>query len=97
MLHFADGKKLHHYMFSLTFRDTIIVTTIDTFTSLLAGCTTFSILGNLQYESGIKDIKDVVNGGLALAFVSYPNAIAKLDLIPQVSNQSTIITCYVGI
>jgi solute carrier family 6 amino acid transporter-like protein 5/7/9/14 len=49
----------------------------------LAGITIFSILGNLAYESG-KPISGVVNGGTVLAFISYPGAIAKFDVVPQV-------------
>lgn len=63
-------------------RDAVIVTSLDTLTSLLAGCTIFSILGNLSHELG-KNIEDVVKGGTGLAFVSYPDAIAKFDWVPQ--------------
>jgi solute carrier family 6 amino acid transporter-like protein 5/7/9/14 len=68
----------------------MIVTTLDTFTSLLAGSTIFSILGNLIYEMGEDDIRTVVAGGPGLAFVSYPDAIAKFDAVPQVSDISCI-------
>lgn len=62
------------------------MTTLDTFTSLLAGFTIFGILGNLAHEMGEKDISAVVGaGGTGLAFISYPNAIAKFDVVPQVS------------
>jgi solute carrier family 6 amino acid transporter-like protein 5/7/9/14 len=64
----------------------MIVTTLDTFTSLLAGCTIFSILGNLMHELKITNIEKVVQGGTGLAFVSYPDAIAKFDIVPQVCN-----------
>ena len=65
----------------------MIVTTLDTLTSLLAGCTIFSILGNLIHELGEGvDIKEVVTGGPGLAFVSYPEAISKFDEVPQVSD-----------
>jgi solute carrier family 6 amino acid transporter-like protein 5/7/9/14 len=64
----------------------MIVTTLDTFTSLLAGCTIFSILGNLMYEMGEDEINNVVTGGPGLAFVTYPDAIAKFDAVPQVSD-----------
>jgi solute carrier family 6 amino acid transporter-like protein 5/7/9/14 len=67
-------------------RDALVVTTLDTFTSLLAGCTVFSILGNLIYEMRVDDIRLVVAGGPGLAFVSYPDAIAKFDDVPQVSD-----------
>lgn len=65
-------------------RDATIVTALDTFTSLLAGITIFSILGNLARESG-RPIESVVQGGTGLAFISYPEAISKFDLpvVPQ--------------
>ncbi|PSN34958.1 Sodium-dependent nutrient amino acid transporter 1 [Blattella germanica] len=78
---YSSYNDFHHNVY----RDALIVTTLDTFTSLLAGCTIFSILGNLMHELDIKDsnIKDVVQGGTGLAFVSYPDAIAKFDVVPQ--------------
>lgn len=51
---------------------------------MLAGCTIFGILGNVAYELGVEDISKVVKGGASLAFVSYPDAIAKLNFLPQV-------------
>lgn len=50
----------------------------------MAGCTIFGILGNLAHETGVTDISKVVNGGAGLAFISYPDAIAKFDFWPQV-------------
>lgn len=66
------------------YRDATVVTLLDTFTSMIAGCTIFGILGNLAYETGTDDIASVVQGGAGLAFVSYPDAIAKFDFWPQV-------------
>lgn len=66
------------------FRDCTIVTTLDTFTSLLSGIIIFGILGNLAYESNTSDIRSVVEGGPGLAFISYPDAIAKFKFVPQV-------------
>ena len=61
----------------------MIVTTLDTFTSLLSGITIFGILGNLAYILN-QEVGDVVGtGGTGLAFVSYPDAIAK-TFQPQV-------------
>ncbi|XP_011158501.1 sodium-dependent nutrient amino acid transporter 1 [Solenopsis invicta] len=65
------------------YRDVIIITSLDTVTSMVAGCTIFGILGNLAYELGVEDISKVVKGGAGLAFVSYPDAIAKLNFLPQ--------------
>lgn len=64
-------------------RDSTIVSLADTFTSILAGITIFSILGNLAYETD-QPIENVVKGGTGLAFISYPEAISKFDVVPQV-------------
>lgn len=69
-------------------RDSTIVSLTDTGTSILAGVTIFSILGNLAYETGqLDDIGAVVKGGPGLAFISYPEAISKFDAVPQVRRQ----------
>lgn len=65
-------------------RDVIIITTVDSLTSILAGCIIFGILGNLAYETNTADISNVVKGGAGLAFISYPEAIAKFKFLPQV-------------
>lgn len=70
-------------MNSIFIRDAMIVTTLDTFTSLLAGCTIFAILGNLSRELGSEDIGAVVRGGTGLAFISYPETISKFTIAPQ--------------
>uniref|UniRef100_A0A182PFK5 Transporter n=1 Tax=Anopheles epiroticus TaxID=199890 RepID=A0A182PFK5_9DIPT len=64
-------------------RDATIVTSIDTFTSLLAGCTIFGILGHLAYVTGKTDVGNVVKSDAGLAFISYPEAIAKFEVLPQ--------------
>jgi len=72
-------------------RDAIIVTTLDTFTSLLGGFTIFGILGNLAHNMGEKDISKVVkSGGSGLAFISYPEAISKFTFVPQVRSCAKI-------
>ncbi|XP_016956852.1 sodium-dependent nutrient amino acid transporter 1 isoform X1 [Drosophila biarmipes] len=65
-------------------RDAAIVTGLDTMTSLLAGFTIFGILGHLAHEIGTDDIGSVVKGGAGLAFISYPDAIAKFKQLPQI-------------
>ncbi|XP_037821703.1 sodium-dependent nutrient amino acid transporter 1 [Lucilia sericata] len=65
-------------------RDCNIITSLDTFTSLLSGIIIFGILGNLAYESNTTDIRSVVKGGPGLAFISYPDAIAKFKFVPQI-------------
>ncbi|KAM8712006.1 hypothetical protein ACLKA7_012512 [Drosophila subpalustris] len=73
---FNDFHKLVH-------KDVIIITSIDSFTSILAGCIIFGILGNLAHETNTTDISTVVKGGAGLAFISYPEAIAKFKYLPQ--------------
>ncbi|XP_026671508.1 sodium-dependent nutrient amino acid transporter 1-like isoform X2 [Ceratina calcarata] len=65
------------------YRDAMIVTTLDTVTSFIAGCTIFGILGNLAHEMGVENIDEVVKSGAGLAFISYPDAIAKFEFLPQ--------------
>lgn len=64
-------------------RDVLIVTIMNLIVSVVAGCIIFAILGNLALETGTTDIKHVVKGGTGLAFISYPDAIAKFDFAPQ--------------
>lgn len=57
---------------------------MDTFTSLLAGIIIFGILGNLAHKMGV-EVKEVVkSGGTGLAFISYPEAIARFESVPWV-------------
>ncbi|XP_054009969.1 sodium-dependent nutrient amino acid transporter 1-like [Hylaeus anthracinus] len=64
-------------------RDCTVVTTMDLATSLIAGTTIFGILGNLAHEVGKEDISTVVRAGTGLAFISYPEALAKFTVVPQ--------------
>lgn len=67
---------------SLTFRDVNIITTVDTLTSLLAGLTIFGILGHLAHVMNVP-IEEVTTSNIGLAFMAYPETIAKIDFIPQ--------------
>lgn len=63
----------------------MVVTSLDSFTSLISGVTMFGILGNLAHELGHDTIDRVVgSGGVGLTFISYPDAIAKFPFAPQV-------------
>ena len=68
-------------------RDAVIISIVDTFTSLLAGFTIFSILGNLAFELGVP-VSEVIKSGAGLAFISYPTAIGKFEFAPQVCTNS---------
>jgi len=64
------------------YRDAVIVSLMDTFTSLFAGFTVFSILGNLAHELQL-DVSEVAKSGPGLIFVSYADAISKFEYVPQ--------------
>lgn len=81
LIMYASFNRFDHNVY----RDATIVTSIDTFTSMLAGCTIFGILGHLAHESGTTEIGEVVKGGAGLAFISYPDAIGRFKFVPQVS------------
>ncbi|XP_062139155.1 sodium-dependent nutrient amino acid transporter 1 isoform X2 [Drosophila sulfurigaster albostrigata] len=76
---FASYNRFNHSIY----RDAMIVTTLDTLTSLLGGITIFAILGNLAHNLQIENIRDVVRSGTGLAFISYPDAISKFQAVPQ--------------
>lgn len=66
-------------------RDALVVALLDTCTSLLAGTIIFGILGNLALKMNV-DVSEVVkSGGTGLAFISYPEAIARFENVPWVS------------
>ena len=65
-----------------TSKDALIISFADTFTSLLAGTVIFSILGHLAHELDLP-VEQVVKSGAGLAFVSYPEVLAKFDFVPQ--------------
>ncbi|XP_069947667.1 sodium-dependent nutrient amino acid transporter 1 isoform X3 [Cherax quadricarinatus] len=78
IINFASFNKFQHNVY----RDAWIISLADTLTSLLAGFTIFAILGNLAHELDT-DVKNVVRGGSGLAFISYPDALAKFTWTPQ--------------
>lgn len=78
----------------MNFRDAVIISSMDTFTSILGGFTIFAILGNLAKNVN-KPISEVVKDSMGLAFITYPEAISKIGTslgnagyLPQVSSLS---------
>ncbi|XP_058835250.1 sodium-dependent nutrient amino acid transporter 1-like [Topomyia yanbarensis] len=65
------------------YKDAMIISWLDTFTSIIAGCIVFGVIGNLAYVTEQNDIQTVVKSGAGLTFMTYPDAIAKFDLLPQ--------------
>ena len=64
--------------------DATIISYTDAFTSLFAGITTFGIVGNLADQMGLEVSQVVRGGGINLAFISYPDALARFTFLPQV-------------
>ena len=56
---YASYNKFDHNIY----RDANIVTTIDTFTSIISGCISFGIVGHLKHELNVDDITKVFKGG----------------------------------
>jgi hypothetical protein len=63
------------------FRDALVVSVLDTVTSIISGMVTFSILGAMAHDLQVP-IEQVVKEGPGLAFVAYPEALLRLP-VPQ--------------
>lgn len=55
----------------------MVVSVLDTITSIISGLVIFSVLGAMSHELNIP-IGEVVKGGPGLAFVAYPEALSRL-------------------
>jgi len=76
---YASFNKFRHN----TSRDAFIISIADTGTSILAGTVIFSILGHFSHQLGV-EIEEVVKlSPPGLAFVTYPEVLAKFDFAPQ--------------
>ncbi|UYV68718.1 hypothetical protein LAZ67_6000534, partial [Cordylochernes scorpioides] len=65
------------------FRDALVVSVMDTLTSVISGLVIFSVLGAMAHDLGPgTEVKDVVASGPGLAFVAYPEALSRLP-VPQ--------------
>ncbi|XP_069008721.1 LOW QUALITY PROTEIN: sodium- and chloride-dependent neutral and basic amino acid transporter B(0+)-like [Embiotoca jacksoni] len=73
----ASYSNFHNNMFL----DSVIVTLINDGTSVFAGFAIFSILGHMALIYG-KPVGKVMKEGFGLAFIAYPEALAKLPISP---------------
>lgn len=64
-----------------TCRDTFIVSLINCGTSVFAGFAVFSLLGFMATQLN-REVKDVVEAGPGLAFIAYPEGIARMPVAP---------------
>lgn len=88
---YSSYNKFRHNVY----RDSNIVTTMDTFTSILAGCCVFATLGHLKHELGVDHIDEVMNPGPGVAFISYPETIAKFKSLSRVYSVAFFLMLYV--
>ncbi|XP_071951062.1 sodium- and chloride-dependent glycine transporter 1-like [Antedon mediterranea] len=63
-------------------RDAIIVAIVNCGTSIFAGFVIFAVIGFMAYDAGV-DVETVVVSGPGLAFVAYPEAIARMPISPM--------------
>ncbi|XP_064473416.1 sodium- and chloride-dependent GABA transporter 1-like [Ornithodoros turicata] len=69
--------KFHHNFF----RDSMVLCVVNPLTSIMAGTVIFSVLGHLSHLSG-RDVGAVVKSGPGLAFLAYPEVVAKMPGAP---------------
>lgn len=58
-------------------KDTVITCFVNSGTCLLAGVVTFSILGHMAHNQGMK-VEEVVSSGPGLVFITYPEVVLKM-------------------
>ncbi|XP_070552983.1 sodium- and chloride-dependent glycine transporter 1-like [Ptychodera flava] len=61
--------------------DAAIIPLLNCATSVFAGFAIFSVLGFMAYETG-QDVEDVVDSGVGLTFIAYPEALSRLPVSP---------------
>ncbi|XP_038108829.1 sodium-dependent nutrient amino acid transporter 1-like [Culex quinquefasciatus] len=64
------------------YRDAMIISWLDTLTSILSGVIVFGVVGNLAHVTN-QNVPDVMKAGPELTFITYPDAIAKMDFAPN--------------
>ncbi|XP_002730914.1 sodium- and chloride-dependent glycine transporter 1-like [Saccoglossus kowalevskii] len=77
LLTMASYNRFHHNCF----RDALIVPLVNSGTSIYGGLAIFSIVGFMSHELD-QPIDSVVTSGPGLAFVAYPEALARIPLAP---------------
>jgi NSS family neurotransmitter:Na+ symporter len=63
-------------------KNAVIIAVANSLTSFVAGFAVFSTLGYLAYQAGVP-VTGVVQGGIELAFVTYPTVISLLPFAPE--------------
>uniref|UniRef100_L7LYL2 Transporter n=1 Tax=Rhipicephalus pulchellus TaxID=72859 RepID=L7LYL2_RHIPC len=84
--------KFHHNFF----RDSMVLCVVNPMTSIVAGVVIFSVLGHLAHITG-RDVGDVFRSGPGLAFLAYPEVVAKMPAAPVWSVLFFMMLLVVGI
>uniref|UniRef100_A0A131XBQ1 Transporter n=1 Tax=Hyalomma excavatum TaxID=257692 RepID=A0A131XBQ1_9ACAR len=84
--------KFHHNFF----RDSMVLCVVNPMTSIVAGVVIFSVLGHLAHVTG-RDVSDVFRSGPGLAFLAYPEVVAKMPAAPVWSVLFFMMLLVVGI
>lgn len=84
--------KFHHNFF----RDSMVLCIVNPMTSIVAGVVIFSVLGHLAHITG-HDVGDVFRSGPGLAFLAYPEVVAKMPAAPVWSVLFFVMLLVVGI
>lgn len=71
----------YNKFYNKVYKDAIFVSSLDFLTSVISGLVIFSVLGNMAKTMDL-EIQHVVKGGQGLAFIAYPEALARL-WVPQ--------------